>query len=90
MMYRDLITGWSPFILAGFFAAIAIIVLARYLNRTIVYLITTVVSLLSFTLFILSIFADGKWAEIGIGLFAIVILIGVNIGVLFSIFIIHK
>jgi hypothetical protein len=90
MMYKYLINGWSPFILAGFFAAITIIVLARYLHRTIVYLITTVVSLLSFTLFILSIFADGKWAEIGIGLFAIAILIGVNIGVLFSVFIIHK
>ncbi|WP_147358282.1 MULTISPECIES: hypothetical protein [Clostridia] len=83
-MYRNLLEAWWPIILAGVIAASSVVILAYYIRRTILYLLTTIASLISFIILILSIFAIGKWADIGIGMFAISVLLGVNIGTLCS------
>lgn len=83
-MYSNLFEAWWPIILAGVITASSVVILARYIRRTILYLLTTIVSLISFIILILSIFTISEWAGMGIGMFAISILLGVNIGALCS------
>ncbi|CDQ38119.1 MULTISPECIES: hypothetical protein [Virgibacillus] len=86
-MTRILLEGWTPFILTGLITASVIIILARLINRVTLYIITTLLSLAGFIIFIISIFAIGEWTGMGIGLFSIFTLIGVNLGLVFSFFI---
>ncbi|GAA0447036.1 MAG: hypothetical protein ACQEWU_16700 [Bacillota bacterium] len=86
-MFRILLEGWLPFILTGLITASIIILLARYMNRVGLYIITTLLNFASFALFIISIFAIGPWTGMGIGLFSISFLIGVNMGIVISFFI---
>ncbi|SHH42145.1 YesK family protein [Virgibacillus chiguensis] len=89
-MYRNILEAWWPITLAGIITATIIIVLARYIRRTVLFLLTTLISFVSFLMLLFSIFTVGRWEGLGIGMFSISILVGANVGAICSFFVKQK
>ncbi len=72
--------GWLPIILVCIVVAIAICLMAKFIKRTILYIISTILSVIFIGLFIYSIFGVGRWDGMAIGFYSASALIGTAIG----------
>lgn len=72
--------GWLPIILVCILVATVICLLAKFLKRIVLYLISTTLFVIFVGLLIYSIFGIGRWEGLAVGFYSVSALIGTAIG----------
>ncbi|MBY7144921.1 sodium:dicarboxylate symporter [Virgibacillus sp. NKC19-3] len=89
-MDRLLLSEWLPIILTGVLVAVIIVTLAFSIKKAVLYIITTILSLVCISLIVFSLVGIGGWEGMGLGLFAVSAFLGLTVGVLICPFIKSK
>ncbi|UJL46203.1 sodium:dicarboxylate symporter [Virgibacillus sp. NKC19-16] len=85
-----LMEDWLPIILTCILVAVMIVTLAFFMNKAVLYTITTIVSLLCIILIVYGIVGLGGWEGMGVGIFSVSAFLGLTVGVLICPFINSK
>ncbi|WP_186580313.1 YesK family protein [Aquibacillus kalidii] len=82
--------GWLPIILVCIVAALVICLLARFIKRMVLYMVSATFFVIFVGILIYSIFGIGRWEGMAIGFYSASALIGTAIGTGISPFIKNK
>lgn len=83
-MNLNLLSDWLPIILIGLAATVIVLGLAKFLNKNVLYTITSILCLVCFALIIISVVVVGGWEGMGMGIVTIAIFLGISLGVVIS------
>ncbi|MCK1998640.1 YesK-like family protein [Psychrobacillus psychrodurans] len=75
-----MLEGWTPILLCGIVFAFGMFITSRKVSRKSLFSISTVLSLICIGVIIYSVIGVGGWEGMGLGLFAITILVGTWVG----------
>lgn len=75
-----MLDGWTPIILAGIAVALIMFIASRNVSFKSLFLTTAILSLICIGAILYSIIGLGGWEGMGLGVFTIVILIGIWLG----------
>ncbi|SES14579.1 YesK-like protein [Gracilibacillus ureilyticus] len=79
-MHALYLEGWLPIILVCFFVATFICLLAKFIKRVVLYIVSAALIVIFSGLFLYSIFGIGRWDGMAIGIYSVSALIGTAIG----------
>ncbi len=85
-MNAFMLEGWTPILLIGVVAIVAIYFTSRKVSRKALYTVSLVLSLICFGMVIYSILVVGGWEGMGLGFVAISVLLGTWIGTIIGTF----